>query len=109
MGVSGVGPEQVPAGVDNVTGGAALRACCGCARCLGAIPPGPRAGGGRRRAGLECSAKNVVTVGLMRNDLSRVLIEARLGDEGYGIALRLVVQESRHGVVEFSPPRGVVD
>jgi len=38
---------------------------------------GPRTGGGPPgSAGLECSAKNVVTVGLMRNDLSRVLTEA---------------------------------
>jgi hypothetical protein len=70
---------------------------------------GPRTGGGPPgSAGLECLAKNVVTVGLMRNDLSRVLTRP-LGGEGYGFALCLVTQEGRHGVVEFCPPRGVVD
>src|SRR4029077_3208205 len=32
-----------------------------------------------------------------------------LGGGGARIRLRLVVQEGRHGVVEFCPPRGVVD
>ena len=32
-----------------------------------------------------------------------------LGGGGYGYALCLVAQEGCHGVVEFLPPRGVVD
>jgi hypothetical protein len=50
-----------------------------------------------------------MTVGLMRNDLSRVLTEAVYEARGYGFALGLIIQEGRHGVVEFCPPRGVMD
>ena len=41
--------------------------------------------------------------------MSRVLTETAWEAKEQGYALRLVAQEGCHGVVEFLPPRGVVD
>jgi uncharacterized protein YbjT (DUF2867 family) len=57
---------------------------------------------------LRAATKHRITV-LMCMDLSRVLTETVWEARGRGHALRLVVQEGCHGVVEFLPPRGVVD